>query len=455
MVPLIIFLTLLFVYSLVSRRVEASVLTAPMLFTAAGMLLYPVLPAIRSAGVNATVLLRVAEIGLVLLLFTDASRTDFGVLRNIKTLPARLLSVGMLLTILLGAVAAKLVFPWLSLWEAGILAAILAPTDAGLGQVIVNSPRVPMRLRQALNVEAGLNDGLSVPFMLFFMAIAAAKVEGESASLTQFAVEQLGFGVLVGLGVGLIGGWLLGLARRKGWAADSFLQVGVVAVPLIGMGISELVAASMFIAAFVAGLAVQPGFEEASKHSVEFTEEWGQLFNLAVFFLFGMIVVKYWSQFDARCWFYAVLSLTIVRMLPVAISLTGARTGDEPARRVDHPAGRDFDGCAEHLRPWFNRTARDWLVRAQHSAAVSECPGKTGCRIGKCPAEKPDSFGRDAGCVVCSNRGESHEIRPHTHRRTPSRAGGDAGGGGGLHRLHHLPDQGTARSAEQYHRSQP
>ncbi|HZD30818.1 MAG TPA: cation:proton antiporter [Candidatus Angelobacter sp.] len=325
MVPLIIFLTLLFVYSLVSRRVEASVLTAPMLFTAAGMLLYPVLPAIRSAGVNATVLLRVAEIGLVLLLFTDASRTDFGVLRNIKTLPARLLSVGMLLTILLGAVAAKLVFPWLSLWEAGILAAILAPTDAGLGQVIVNSPRVPIRIRQALNVEAGLNDGLSVPFMLFFMAIAAAKVEGESASLTQFAVEQLGFGVLVGLGVGLIGGWLLGLARRKGWAADSFLQVGVVAVPLIGMGISELVAASMFIAAFVAGLAVQPGFEEASKHSVEFTEEWGQLFNLAVFFLFGMIVVKYWSQFDARCWFYAVLSLTIVRMLPVAISLTGAR----------------------------------------------------------------------------------------------------------------------------------
>jgi NhaP-type Na+/H+ or K+/H+ antiporter len=323
MVPIILFLLLLFGYSLISRRLEQSVVTAPMLFTVAGMLMYPVMPLIRSAGVNASVVLRVAEIGLVLLLFTDASRTDLGVLRNIRNLPARLLSIGMLLTIVLGAVAAKIIFPSLSVWEAGILSAILAPTDAGLGQVIVTSTRVPMRVREALNVEAGLNDGLSVPFMLFFLAIAAAKVEGGPASLMQFIVEQLGYGVIVGLVVGLAGGWLLGLARRNGWAADSFLQVGVVAIPLIGMGVSELVEASMFIAAFVAGLAVQVGFKAASKHSVEFTEEWGQLFNLAVFFLFGMIVIMYWAEFDARCWLYAVLSLTVVRMLPVAVALAG------------------------------------------------------------------------------------------------------------------------------------
>ena len=113
-----------------------------------------------------------------MLLFTDASRTDLNILRSIRNLPARLLSIGLLLTILFGAVVARLVFPQLSIWEAGILGAILAPTDAGLGQIIVNSPRVPMRIRQALNVEAGLNDGLSVPFLLFFMALAAARVEG-------------------------------------------------------------------------------------------------------------------------------------------------------------------------------------------------------------------------------------------------------------------------------------
>ena len=294
-----------------------------MLFTAAGMVLFPLLPAIRSAGMNPSIFLHTAEIGLVLLLFTDASRTDFRVLCRIRSLPARLLTIGMLLTIALGAVAAKLVFPNLSIWEAGILGAILAPTDAGLGQVIVSSVRVPLRIRQALNVEAGLNDGLAVPFMLFFITLADAKVEGSITSLTLFIRDQLGLGVLVGLTVGLLAGWLLGLARRKGWMADSFLQIGVVAIPLVCMGISELVNASMFIAAFLAGLAVQAGFKEAGKHSIEFAEEWGQFFNLAVFFLFGMAVVRYHSHFNWSDVIYAVLSLTVVRMLPVAAALAG------------------------------------------------------------------------------------------------------------------------------------
>lgn len=325
MVPLIVFLSLLFAYSLVSRRLEQSLVTAPMLFTLAGMVLYPMMPAIRNAGVNSSVFLRTAEIGLVLLLFTDASRTDLKILSSLKNLPARLLSIGMLLTLGLGTLIGKLVFPQLSWWEAGILSAILAPTDAGLGQVIVTSSRVPLRIREALNVEAGLNDGLSVPFMLFFITLAAAKAEGGLASLTQFMVEQLGYGIVVGVAIGLIGGWLLGLARRRGWAGDSFLQVGVVAVPLICMGIAELVDASMFIASFAAGLAVQVGFKEAGKHSVEFAEEWGQLFNLAVFIIFGMVVVKYWPYSDARLWIYAMLSLTVVRMLPVAVALIGTR----------------------------------------------------------------------------------------------------------------------------------
>jgi sodium/hydrogen antiporter len=325
MIPFILFLLLLFGYSLVSRRLEQSIVTAPIVFTIAGMLMFPALPTIRSAGLNSIVFLRIAEIGLVLLLFTDASRTDLKILRNIQNLPARLLSTGMLLTIALGAVAAKAVFPHLTIWEAGILAAILAPTDAGLGQVIVNSPRVPMRIRQALNVEAGLNDGLSVPFMLFFIALAAAKIEGGLTSLTQFIAGQLGLGVLVGLVIGLAGGWLLGVAQQERWTAQSFQQIGVVTVPLICLGVSELVDASMFIAAFVAGLAVQIRFKEAGKHSVEFAEEWGQLFNLMVFFLFGLIALKEWPQFDTRCLLYAVLSLSVVRMLPVAIALMGTR----------------------------------------------------------------------------------------------------------------------------------
>jgi NhaP-type Na+/H+ or K+/H+ antiporter len=154
MVPLAVFVLLLFLFSLASRRLEQTIITAPIVFTAAGMLMFPALQGILRAGFTAKAALHLAEVGLVMLLFTDASRTDLNILRRIGNLPARLLSAGMLLTILLGAIAARLVFPQLSIWEAGILSAILAPTDAGLGQIIVNSPRVPMRIRQALNVEA-------------------------------------------------------------------------------------------------------------------------------------------------------------------------------------------------------------------------------------------------------------------------------------------------------------
>ena len=325
MMSLAVFILLFFFYSLVSRRLEQTIVTAPIVFTVAGMLMFPALPMILGFGVNAGVLSWLAEIGLVLLLFTDASRTGLTVLRSIGTLALRLLSVGMLLTIVFGAVAARLVFPNLSNWEAGILAAVLAPTDAGLGQIIVNSPRVPMRIRQALNVEAGLNDGLCVPFLMFFIALAAAKTEGRAASLTQFIVEQLGYGVLVGGGIGLFGGWLLGLSGRRGWIAESFQQIAVVALPLLCLVVSEMVGASMFIAAFVGGLAVQIGFKEAGKHSVKFAEEWGQLFNLSVFFLFGLVTVRAWPQFSLALVLYAVLSLTVVRMLPVAIALIGTR----------------------------------------------------------------------------------------------------------------------------------
>jgi sodium/hydrogen antiporter len=325
MMSLAIFLSLLFFYSLISLPIERTILTGPIVFTLAGMLVFVAYPRILETGINEEVLFRLAEIGLVLLLFTDASHTDLNRLRQIGNLPARLLSVGMLLTIVLGAVTARLVFPHLTIWEAGILSAVLAPTDAGLGQIIVESPRVPVSIRQALNVEAGLNDGLSVPFMMFFIALAAARTEGAATSLLQFIVEQLGYGVLVGAGVGLAGGWLLGLASRRHSIAEAFQRIAVVALPLLCLEISKMIGASMFIAAFVAGLAVQIGFKEAGKHSVEFVEEWGRLLNLGVFFLFGLIVVRAFPQFSLVLALYAVLSLTIVRMLPVAIALIGAR----------------------------------------------------------------------------------------------------------------------------------
>jgi NhaP-type Na+/H+ or K+/H+ antiporter len=319
------FVVLAFAYSLVSRVLDATVVTGPIVFTLAGIAMAVIAPSEFTIGDSTALFLRLAEVGLVLLLFSDAAHTDLSVLWNIRDLPARLLAIGMPLTLVAGALAAWLIFPNLDLWEAAILAAILAPTDAGLGQVIVTSPRVPLNVREALNVEAGLNDGLSVPFLLFFITLAAAASEGTAASLGQFVVEQLGYGVAIGAGIGLAGGWLLGQASRRDWVSGPYKQTAVVALPVLCLLLSHALAASAFIAAFVAGLAVQKGFRAAGKLSLEFGETWGQLINLSVFFLFGTAAARNWGQIDLRIVAYAVVSLTAVRMLPVAIALIGSK----------------------------------------------------------------------------------------------------------------------------------
>ncbi|MGZ9269454.1 MAG: cation:proton antiporter [Candidatus Binatia bacterium] len=318
-----VFILIVLLHSLISRRLERSVITAPILFTAAGLLI-SLLPAQLSAlDLERTVLLHIAELGLVMLLFTDAAHINLQVLKGNRHLPVRLLSAGMLLTILLGAIFALVVIDGLSLWEAGILAAILAPTDAGLGQVIVNSSRVPLRIRQSLSVEAGVNDGLSVPFMMFFIALALGTAEGTGLVLTKFLKEQLGYGAFVGLGIGLGGGWILGLAQRRNWMAAERQTLGLVTLPLLCMVVSEAVEASMFIAAYVGGLAVQVRFAPAGKRATEFAEDWGQLLNYFVFFLFGLFVGRVWTYFSPRVVLYALLSLTVVRMVPVALALAG------------------------------------------------------------------------------------------------------------------------------------
>jgi sodium/hydrogen antiporter len=318
-----LFVVLVFVYSLVSRRLERTVITAPIVFTAAGLLISLTPPWVSGLGLDRKALLLIAEIGLVMTLFTDAAHIDRSVLKGNRNLPIRLLSTGMLLTIVFGAIAALVVISGLSLWEACILAAILAPTDAGLGQLIVNSKQVPLRIRQALNVEAGLNDGLAVPFLMLFIALALETSKGAGAVLTRFLGEQLGYGALIGLGIGLVGGWLLGAAKRRDWMAEGLQQLGLVTLPLLCVIASEGMGASMFIAAFVAGLAVQIGFVDAGKHSAEFAEEWGQFFNFFVFFLFGLLVAPVLTSFSSTLVLYAVLSLTLVRMVPVALALAG------------------------------------------------------------------------------------------------------------------------------------
>lgn len=323
MILFLVFTFLVFLYSLFSKRLEKTVITAPILFCAAGMLIYFYNPVKEEMAFDMKTLLTIAEVGLVMTLFTDAANVNRNILKRNKYMPVRLLTTGLLLTIVLGTLAAMVIFTQLTIWEAGILAAILAPTDAGLGQVIVSSPRVPERIRQSLNVEAGLNDGISVPFLMFFIALSLSSSQGAGTVLSRFVFEQLGLGTLVGVVIGYFGGMLLDIAKRKDWMTGSLQQLGFIALPFFCVLVSEPFGASMFIAAFVAGLAVQNRFKEASKHSVEFTEGWGQLLNYFVFFLFGAFAIKAWGSFDYKMVIYAVVSLTLVRMIPVAIALMG------------------------------------------------------------------------------------------------------------------------------------
>jgi NhaP-type Na+/H+ or K+/H+ antiporter len=320
----LVFILLIFLYSLVSHRLERTVITGPLVFCLAGLAFSFDPSVLESMRIERESFLILTELALVLLLFSDATNIDFRVLRRYERLPLRLLGIGMPLTILLGTLGAALLFPGLSIWEAGILGAILAPTDAALGEIIVKSPQLPFRIRQAIFVEAGLNDGLAVPFLIFFIDIGRQVSEGGGHLLFRYALEQVGIGASVGLLVGFAGGWLLALANRQGWMSESFQHLGVMAIPLLSMMTVEPLRGSMFIAAFVAGIALRGAYRGAVEKVVEFSGDWGQLLNMFVFFTFGLIAGPLLKTVTWPYVIYALLSLTIIRMAPVALSLIGA-----------------------------------------------------------------------------------------------------------------------------------
>jgi NhaP-type Na+/H+ or K+/H+ antiporter len=323
-VDLAVLASVIFVFGLVSRRLEATVLTAPLVFVAAGVILGPAGFGLVEFNLDDHTVLLLGEIALAIVLFTDSSSINFSALRQNEELPLRLLGIGMPLTIALGTVVAALLLTDLSFWEAAIVGAVLAPTDAALGQAVVSNPRVPARVRQALNVEAGLNDGLSVPFLALFLTLAVAQEELQPASYwIRFALEQVGLGVLVGVGVGLAGGWLVSRASERGWMTDSSLRIGLLALAIIAWALADQIGGNGFIAAFVGGLAVGPTVERVGEQLIRFTEAEGQLLNLSVFFIFGVLVVGLIGSLSWEVALYALLSLSVIRMLPVAVSLAG------------------------------------------------------------------------------------------------------------------------------------
>jgi sodium/hydrogen antiporter len=233
MVDLMVLAAMVFLFGLVSRRLDGTVLTAPLVFVAAGVILGPTGLGLVDFGLDEHAVLLLGEIALAIVLFTDAAGINLSALRQNEGVPLRLLGIGIPLTIALGTIIAALVLTDLTFWEAAIVGTVLAPTDAALGQAVVSNPRVPVRVRQALNVDAGLNDGLSVPFLALFLTLAVAEEELEPASFwIRFALEQIGFGVLVGVGVSLAGGWFVRWASQRGWMTEWSQRLALLSLAL-------------------------------------------------------------------------------------------------------------------------------------------------------------------------------------------------------------------------------
>ena len=316
----------LLVVAAISRRLVGTAVTPAMLFVGFGLLMGPkALDGldVSSTGSGVRVL---AEATLALVLFSDASRIDLGQLRRTVGVPLRLLGIGLPLTILLGAVVAALVFGELSVEEALILAIVLAPTDAALGQAVVTEPRVPQRIRQGLNVESGLNDGICVP--LLFAAVALADVEseisgGRSASTLLF--EEIGYGVLGGVVAGLVIAAIIRQAGRRGLITDPWRQVIPAAGAGLAYGIADALGGSGFIAAFTAGVVFRLALGRDPEMLNRLTEEVGDVLNGVTFVLFGAVLLgPALTELSWRLALYAVLSLTLVRIVPVAIAMWGS-----------------------------------------------------------------------------------------------------------------------------------
>jgi NhaP-type Na+/H+ or K+/H+ antiporter len=323
---LLVIAIVILVYAHFSALVPRSVLTAPIIFVGIGMALSKSLGNILTTD-GGELLKVVAELTLVILLFTDASRINLRALVKDVGLPLRLLGIGLPLTIALGALLAKLVFPDFSWWTAGLISAILAPTDAALGQAVVNSKQVPVKIRQALNVESGLNDGIAVPFVIFFASLAAVQATSASASRwLVFWITQVTLGPLAGIAVGYIGGHLLEAAARRGWVDQSFSRLASIAFAILAWAGATAIGGNGFIAAFVCGMAIGCSTNSIKPAIQQFAETEGQLLSLTAFLLFGaMFVIPSLESATPTDWAYALLSLTVVRMLPVAVSLLGTK----------------------------------------------------------------------------------------------------------------------------------
>ena len=317
---------LIVLYAVLATKLGNWSITMPLVFVAVGVALGPGGFGLLDFSPEAERVRRLTEITLALLLFADASTLSLAQVRDDSGPPLRLLTIGLLGTIIIGAVAGILVLPAEGLAFAGLLGAMLAPTDAALGLPIFNNPRVPVRIRRALNIESGLNDGIATPFVLLFLGfVAATETGGAEGHWLTSALTEIVLAVVAGAIIGLAGGWLLRQAADRGWTSKGSLALATLGLALASYFGSLAIGGNGFIAAFVGGIVLSWASQGRFAEETEFTEGAGTFLSLLVWVIFGAVLVTPVLGFTMgwRPILYAVLSLTLVRMLPVALAMAG------------------------------------------------------------------------------------------------------------------------------------
>ncbi len=320
----LVFAALVLVYTAFARGLARLYVTAPLTFVLIGGLLAMALP--RTSLGNVPAVIRVAEVTLALILFHDAAQVRPRQIASERGMVARLLLIGLPLTMVLGYLAVRFVFPDMPWSVALLVAAALAPTDAGLGAATVLNPVVPVRVRRLLNVESGLNDGLSTPVVLVAIA-AIAGAEGLSPTETVAdAVVELALGVVLGVVVGVAGGLLLGWSRRHTMSTSGTRALGVLTLPLLAYFAADIGGGNAFVAAFVAGtaFAAAAAWTSDDESALGLTETFSEPLGFAVWLVFGLVAIPaVWASVGWREALVAVASLTVLRMGPVALALIG------------------------------------------------------------------------------------------------------------------------------------
>jgi sodium/hydrogen antiporter len=313
-------------YSLVASRLDRVSISAPLVFVAAGILLGPaVSDALPSVSGESAKLL--AELTLALLLFADASTVRLRDVRSDARLPTRLLLFGLPLTLVLGTLAVKLLFPSESWAMAALIASILAPTDAALGLAVVTNRAVPVRIRRALNVESGLNDGIATPFVTLFLLVVAAEEDVVAGDWASEALKELGLALVVAVVVGIVGGLAVKAARNRSWTSTLSEQLAVLSLAFLSYSAAVAIGGNGFVAAFTGGIFFGAATAARLAEQTEFTENLALFASFLVWTLFGAFLVGPLLRegIDGKAILYALVSLTIVRMVPVAAVLSGLR----------------------------------------------------------------------------------------------------------------------------------